>query len=137
MRLAHENCRCTAARFGGSGKCMWGCDAPDCIRHYAQCQCLWNMARRRLRLNPPVYREDKTLAFLGLHMKWTTGFQAEAVRNAILRYAAYRAHNAWRTSGKPTPAGEGFFRQAVIESVKGHQEAAKILDTTWLQTHGR
>ena len=123
------------ARFGGTGKCMWGCEAADCIKHYAVCPVIWSFAAKKLRLQPPATPEERRLTFFSLHKAWTKHDTAEVTLRAILRYAAYRAHNAWRTSGRRIPGAPGLLRQAAIQAVKGHGEAQATLDNVWALPH--
>ena len=110
---------------------MWGCQAADCLKHYACCPVIWQFAANRLRLPTPASPEERRITFLSLHKGWTHRDTTEATLRAILRYAAYRAHNAWRCSGRVIPAAPGLLKQAAIQAVKGHPEAQRTLDNVW------
>ena len=130
LRLWHKGW-CTSNRFGGNGKCMYGCDALDSTTHYACCPKIWEFAHKRLRCTPAIEPAVRRRTFMALDRNWRATDPHDAVITAVLIYAAYKAHNTWRNSGRVIPAAPGLLRQAIHEAVRGYPDAQATIDNIW------
>ena len=84
MQLSHTR---------GARGCMFGCDAPDSIEHYANCRVVSDFSWARLGLRRMSSPSDRLAQFLLLDRKVASCDRDRMVRQAIRLAMVYKVHN--------------------------------------------
>ena len=107
--------------------CIFGCDYPDSIEHYAYCPVVAEFGSRFLGLGRA---EDPVADFMVLSPRYTSADQAVLVRKAVRVAAVYKLHCSvrHRPSGAAATLRPETLFQTAREIARGHAKVCQILD---------
>jgi hypothetical protein len=115
-----------------AGGCIFGCEAVDCIEHYASCIRVAEFARKWLRLPHPPTPPEQLADFLLLDAAAPAEDPARLTRKALRLAAVYHVHNWRRHRPSCTPAvATEALAQALREATLGHPGAMRCLESTY------